>query len=97
MTLAPAPAASGAASGPAPATAPGPSDPAAGVGLLPEERALLAALLDAKEAPAGTDLLVDSINERLFDFVGDTVLEFDDSGRPTIVEDYVDEVRSVLG
>ena len=95
--LAPAPAASGAASGPAPATAPGPSDPAAGVGLLPEERALLAALLDAKEAPAGTDLLVDSINERLFDLVGDTVLEFDDSGRPTIVEDYVDEVRSVLG
>ncbi len=41
------------------------------------------------------DLLVDAINEALFDLVGDTVLEFGATG-PQIIEDYVDDVKGSL-
>lgn len=79
-----------------PATEPGSGEGAPG--LTPEERALLGALLDgrAPQAPSA-DLLVDSINEKLLDLVGDTVLEFDETGAPALVEDYVDDVRAALG
>ena len=40
-------------------------------------------------------MLVDSINEKLFDLVGDTVLEFGDAG-PTLVEDYEQDLRGYL-
>lgn len=63
------------------------------------ERAYLAALLAGEPAPlpAGTseDLFVDAINDRLFDLVGDTVVEFGADG-PHIIEDYEDDVREVL-
>lgn len=95
--LAPAPAVAGGAAEAVPAPAPGAPETAAGADLPSEERVLLATLLEGREAPTGADLLVDSINERLFDLVGDTVLEFDNSGRPTLVADYVDEVRAILG
>ena len=39
---------------------------------------------------------MDSINEKLFDLVGDTVLEFSDAGAPQLIEDYVEDVRSAL-
>ena len=77
--------------------------PAAGaaatdLGLSPEELGLLSALLAGRPAsPAPVDLLVDSINEKLFDLVGDTVLEFDEAGAPALVEDYADDVRAALG
>ena len=62
-----------------------------------EERALLQGLLDpSAPAPTDTDLLVDSINEKLFDLVGDTVIEFGETGAPHLVEDYLDEVRNLL-
>lgn len=90
---------------PAPATvsvsvaAPAPQPAGTDLGLTAQERALLDALLTHKEAPAtaGTslDMLVDSINEKLFDLVGDTVLEFGGAG-PTLVEDYEQDLRGYL-
>ena len=41
------------------------------------------------------DMLVDSINEALFDLVGDTVIEFGSEG-PQIIEDYEADVRGYL-
>ncbi len=67
-------------------------------GLSQEEVELLEALLADKAAPTGgsIDLMVDSINEKLFELLGDTAVEFGDDGRPRIVEDYVDDVREAL-
>lgn len=70
--------------------------------LTPEEARLVAGLL-AGESVAdllGTraqfvSVVVDSINEKLFDVVGDTVIEFDGE-EPCIVEDYLEDVREVL-
>ena len=84
-----------------PAATPVPAPQPAGtdLGLTEQERALLSALLNHKEVPAaeGTsvDMLVDSINEKLFDLVGDTVLEFGDAG-PVLVEDYEQDLRGYL-
>ena len=41
------------------------------------------------------DMLVDAINEALFDLVGDTVIEFSAAG-PQIIEDYEADVRGYL-
>ena len=71
-------------------------------GLTAIELELLRSLLDGTpwEAPAGTslDMLVDSINEKLFDLLGDTALEFDGlvSGMPAIIDDYAEDVRKAL-
>lgn len=67
------------------------------LGLTPEELSLLHSLLDghASSTP-GTDLLVDAINEKLFDLLGDTAIEFDETGAPALVEDYVEDVREAL-
>lgn len=63
------------------------------------ERAYLQALLAgaAPTVPAGVseDMLVDGINEKLFDLVGDTVIEFGAAG-PQVIEDYENDVREVL-
>lgn len=80
-----------------------PKSAAAGVGtaldLSPGALALLQALLAdrAPDAAASTDLHVDEVNERLFDLVGDTVLEFGEDGAPALVEDYRDDVLAALG
>lgn len=71
-------------------------------GLTAIELDLLQSLLDGIpwEVPAGTslDMLVDSINEKLFDLLGDTALEFDGlvSGMPAIIDDYAEDVREAL-
>ncbi|MCI6549047.1 MAG: TerB N-terminal domain-containing protein [Coriobacteriaceae bacterium] len=84
---------------PAPAPAPTPGAGQAGCGLTQQERAFLDALLAHADVSAavGTsvDMLVDSINEKLFDLVGDTVLEFGDAG-PALVEDYEQDLRGYL-
>lgn len=92
-----------AAPAPAGASIGGHDEPPSGgtgpLGLSAEERELLRELLagaPSAGSPA-TDLLVDSINERLLDLVGDTVVEFGDDGSPALVEDYRDEVRAALG
>lgn len=64
----------------------------------------LRALLEQNAAQAASaversgqseDMLVDSINEALFDLVGDTVIEFGAAG-PQIIEDYEADVRGYL-
>lgn len=78
----------------------GPSDSP----LSPAQAAYLQALLtedeDAKteavnHAGISEDMLVDAINEVLFDLLGDTAIEFGSTG-PQVIEDYEDDVRGVL-
>ena len=70
----------------------------------PTAGAYLRALLEQNAAQAASavaqsgkseDMLVDSINEVLFDLVGDTVIEFGSAG-PQIIEDYEADVRGYL-
>lgn len=72
--------------------------------LAPAEDTFLRALLEQNAAQATSavahsgqseDMLVDSINEVLFDLVGDTVIEFGAAG-PQIIEDYEADVRGYL-
>ena len=86
---------------PAPVT-PAPTD--AATELAPAADVFLRALLEQNAAQATSavaqsgqseDMLVDSINEALFDLVGDTVIEFGPAG-PQIIEDYEADVRGYL-
>ena len=86
---------------PAPVT-PAPTE--AATELAPAATAYLRALLEQNAAQATSaversgqseDMLVDSINEALFDLVGDTVIEFGSAG-PQIIEDYEADVRGYL-
>lgn len=67
--------------------------------LSPEQAAFVQALLDGTSptlAPgASVDMMVDAINDALFDLLGDTALEFGADG-PVIIEDYIDDLRGVL-
>lgn len=72
--------------------------------LAPAATAYLRALLEQNAAQATSavahsgqseDMLVDSINEALFDLVGDTVIEFGAAG-PQIIEEYEADVRGYL-
>ena len=72
--------------------------------LAPVATAYLRALLEQDAAQAASaversgkseDMLVDNINEALFDLVGDTVIEFGAAG-PQIIEDYEADVRGYL-
>ena len=72
--------------------------------LAPAAEDYLRALLEQNAAQAASavekseqseDMLVDSINEALFDLVGDTVIEFGSAG-PQIIEDYEADVRGYL-
>ena len=72
--------------------------------LAPAEDTFLRALLEQNAAQATSavahsgqseDMLVDTINEALFDLVGDTVIEFGSAG-PHIIEDYEADVRGYL-
>lgn len=86
---------------PAPVT---PASAEAANKLAPAADAFLHALLERNTAQAtlavaqsgkSEDILVDSINEALFDLVGDTVIEFGSAG-PQIIEDYEADVRGYL-
>ena len=88
-------------SAPAPVT---PTSAEAANKLAPAADAFLRALLKRNTAQAtlavaqsgkSEDMLVDSINEALFDLVGDTVIEFGSAG-PQIIEDYEADVRGYL-
>lgn len=72
--------------------------------LVPAADAYLRALLEHNAVQAESavvqseqseDMLVDTINETLFDLVGDTVIEFSAAG-PQIIEDYEADVRGYL-
>ena len=80
------------------------AEPAGGP-LAPGQAAYLRALLDggreraadeANAAGASEDLLVDAVNEALFDLIGDTVIEYGPDGTPRIIEDYRDDVEGIL-
>lgn len=59
------------------------------------ERNTAQATLAAAQSGKSEDMLVDSINEALFDLVRDTVIEFGSAG-PQIIEDYEADVRGYL-
>ena len=67
--------------------------------LTPEQATFVMALLDGTTPTlppgASVDMMVDAINDALFDLLGDTALEFGPDG-PVIIEDYIDDLRGVL-
>ncbi|MBR5070656.1 MAG: TerB N-terminal domain-containing protein [Oscillospiraceae bacterium] len=68
--------------------------------LTEEESDLLRAILDGDTAAIGRtgirlSVLCDSINEKLFETIGDTAIEFDGE-LPAVVEDYMEEVKGAL-
>ena len=74
------------------------------VGLSPLEASVLRDLLDERPADAESaaraadmmlSLVVDTINEKLLDLVGDTVIDYA-TDTPELIEDYIEDVREVL-
>lgn len=45
---------------------------------------------------AMASLVADSINDKLFDQIGDSVIETDDNGDPRLVEDYIPDVEQIV-
>lgn len=41
-------------------------------------------------------ILADSINEKLFDEIGDSVIEFNEQDQPEIVEDYQEDLDEIF-
>ena len=81
--------------------APSRAPSASAIALTPAESLVVGALLAGEAPPAMPEgqmlsLVVDSLNEKLFDEVGDTVIEYD-SDVPMLVEDYLDDVRALVG
>ena len=75
---------------------------AAPCGLTTSELAFLRALLDGDDAAAKAavgsgmaSLMVDAVNEKLYDEIGDAAIEFD-GDTPQLVEDYRPDVEELL-
>ena len=74
----------------------------ASYGLTSEELAYIKALLQGNPDPSGVlqgssvDLVMDSINEKLFDLLGDTAMEYGTVG-PELIEDYVEDIKEAIG
>ncbi|HQM02057.1 MAG TPA: tellurite resistance TerB C-terminal domain-containing protein [Ruminococcus flavefaciens] len=49
----------------------------------------------ARKHGSMTSVIADSVNEKLFDTFGDTVLLFD-GDTPEIIEDYLEELKSIV-
>lgn len=43
-----------------------------------------------------TSILVDSINDKLFDVIGDSVIEFNDQDQPEVIEDYEPDLKDLF-
>ena len=41
-------------------------------------------------------ILIDAVNEKLFETFGDTVISFDDNDKPVLIEDYIEELKSLF-
>ena len=88
---------------PAPASAPTPTPPTPHDGTTTDpEHFLVRSLLNHEpyedelhRRHESVSMLVDRINERMMDEIGDTVIEFD-GDRPVIIEDYEDDLRQWL-
>lgn len=68
-----------------------------------DEHFLLMALLNKqpyadylKQHHLMASILVDSINDKLFDVIGDSVIEFDDQDQPQIIEDYEPDLKDLF-
>lgn len=75
----------------------------ADVDLTADERYLLKALLTnkpyqdyLKKHHLMVSILVDQLNDKLFDVIGDTAIEFDDDNQPQIIEDYRPDVQAII-
>lgn len=73
------------------------------LGLTADEGYLLTHLLNGEDWHAYAKqhhwlvlVLADGINDKLFDEIGDTVIEFDDQDQPQLVEDYIEDVKELL-
>lgn len=71
--------------------------------LSPDEMFLLISLLKkqswqtyVKQHHLMTSILADSINEKLFDKIGDSVIEFDENDQPQIITDYVEDLKEIF-
>lgn len=76
------------------------ADDGAGLALSPAEELVVQALLSNCEVPTTPEgqmlsLIVDSINEKFFDLVGDAVIEYEED-TPVLIEDYVQDVREIV-
>lgn len=87
---------------PMPSQAPDQEDDDEAPALSADERYLLVALLKGqpysaylKQHHLMASLLVDSINDKLMDLFGDTVIDFDPDGKPTVIEDYADDCKEL--
>ena len=58
------------------------------------ETQFLKQLLNGEDVSGG-DLLADSINEKMMDVTGDTVIEFA-GGKPGLIEDYIEDIRKLI-
>lgn len=70
-------------------------------GLSSVEAAYLKSLLEGLDVESclgseSEDIVVDSINEKLFDLLGDTALEYGAEG-PQVIEDYREEIQEAIG
>ena len=81
-------------------------EPTAGedLGLSDDERKLMALLLEGKpykdflaDRHIFASVIIESINEKLYDEFDDTVIDTDDSGDPELVEDYIDDLNELFG
>lgn len=77
-----------------------PNEPQGMAGLSDDEYTLLRCLLlgeDCRERLGGAMLSViaDSVNEKLFDLLGDTAIVFD-GDTPTVLEDYIEELKGII-
>ncbi len=75
--------------------------PESAFALTTAERVVLHALITGAATPTNPEgqmlsLVIDSINEKLFDVVGDAVIEYEGDD-PVLVEDYLEDVREILG
>ena len=41
-------------------------------------------------------ILADNINEKLFDEIGDSVIEFNEQDQPQIIEDYQEDLKELF-
>ncbi|MBB1079577.1 TerB N-terminal domain-containing protein [Limosilactobacillus sp. STM2_1] len=73
------------------------------LGLSADEQYLLTKLLAGeewsdyfKQRHLMVSVVVDRINDKLFDEIGDTVIEFDAQDRPQIIEDYCEDIKELI-
>lgn len=72
-------------------------------GLTKDEMHLLMSLLNnedwqsyIKQHHLMVSILADGINDKLFDEIGDAVIDFDENNQPEIIEDYLPDLKEIF-